>query len=234
MSQPQMGQWIGQNLGNPGGISSAANTYGLGGQDVASLYNQYYGTNYTGDQANSYLAGPQANTFNIPTNLFPYSQSSSSGSGSSSASSGIDWSKSPVSFAEMQAQAAALPQLAQDVGTTSYNRYAKMLRDALGDKANFAGVFNNMGSRNMSGSSVASDAYGNAMMGITKDIGDKAYASDVQALMARMSVPQVMAQIAGLGHVSQSQGSSGSSGSSYQANPLAPYELIANMINSGY
>jgi hypothetical protein len=109
-----------------------------------------------------------------------------------------------------------------------------MLRDALGDKENFAGVFNNMGSRNMSGSSVASDAIGNTMMGITQDIGDRAYESDIKASLAQMTVPQMLAAIAGLGQVSQGHGSTSSISQSTTADPLAPYKTIADMIMNGY
>jgi hypothetical protein len=233
MSTPQMAQWTNANAGNPSAIASNANYFGMGSGDIADLYNQHYGTNVTPGQAQGMMSGG-GNTFTIPTNLFPYSQSSSSGGGSNSSYSGMDWSKSPVSFEQLQAQAAALPQMAKDLGTQSYNRYSKMMRDALGDKQNFAGVFNDMGARNMGGSSVASDAYGNAMMGITQDIGDRAYESDVKASLAQMTVPQMLAAIAGLGQVSQGQGSTSSSSQSTTADPLAPYKTIADMIMSGY
>lgn len=230
----QQAQWM--STAKPSQIMEQANYYGMGSNDLSSLYNSYYGTNVTPQQVSQYLLGTPTPTFNIPTNLFPYSQSSSSGGGTSSSFSGMNW-QDPLAASilpNLQQQAAALPQMAEDVGTTSYNRYAKMLRDALGDKENFAGVFNSMAGRNMSGSSVASDALSNAMLGITQDIGNKAYESDVQALLAKMNVPQILAEIAQLGQISESQGSTYSSGSGSSANPLAPYQTIASMIESGY
>jgi hypothetical protein len=225
MNEGQMGQWLGS--ASPQSMAGNANYFGAGSGDMSSLYNNYYGTNVTPEAIQGYMAGGGggAGTTWTPKGV-PYSTSSSGGN----SFSGMDWSKSPVSFQYVQDQANMLPQLAQNVGDSSYQRYSQMMKDALGDKGSFANVLNEMGGRNMMGSTVQSDALGNAALGITRDIGDKAYASDIQANLARMNIPQILAQIAGLGQVSQGS----TSGSSYSADPSRPEQIIAGLISSGW
>jgi len=224
MNKGDMAQWM--NTASPGSLSSNAAYYGVGPNKIAKTFGDYYGINVSPDQVQSYMSGGQGNDTTWTPKGVPYSTSSSGGN----SFSGMDWSKSPVSFQYVQDQANMLPQLAQNVGDSSYQRYSQMMKDALGDKGSFANVLNEMGGRNMMGSTVQSDALGNAALGITRDIGDKAYASDIQANLARMNIPQILAQIAGLGQVSQSS----SSGSSYSADPSRPEQIIAGLISSGW
>jgi hypothetical protein len=225
MNEGQLGQWIGSS--SPSQLAQNANYFGAGTGDISSLYNNYYGTNVTPEAIQSYMAGGggSAGTTWTPTGV-PYSSSSSGGN----SFSGMDWSKSPVSFQYIQDQAAQLPQLAQNVGDSSYQRYAQMMREAMGNKSNFANVLNQMGGRNVMGSTMQSDALAKQAQGLAQGIGDKAYESDIQAQLAKMNIPQILAQIAGLGQVSQST----SSGSSYSADPSRPEQIIAGLIASGW
>lgn len=224
MNEGQMGQWLGQNAGNPSAISQQASYYGMGNQDLSSLVNNYYGTNVTPDQVQSYMAGQQGTTW-TPKGV-PYSQSSGGGN----SFSGMDWSKSPVSFDYLQQQAAGLPQAAQNVGDATYQKYAQMMQEALGNKSNFAGVMGDLGARNMLGGTVQSDALAKSANSMAQNIGQQAYESQLQAELAKMNIPQVLAQIAGLGHITQQS----SSNSSYQSDPGAPERIIESLIQSGW
>lgn len=217
--------------GNQQLIADTANKLGIDATSLTNWSNNYFGTSHTPEGTTAYLTqGPSttSNLMDLGLNATGPSSHSSSGGGGSSFS-GMDWSKSPVSFEQLQQLAADLPNLANQYSATSYNRYAKMLRDALGDKGNFAGVFNSLSGRNMSGSSVASDAIGNAMMGITKDIGDKAYASDIAGLNAQMQVPKTLADIANLGQITQQSNSNWSS-TIQDPGTLQNYEVLVGLL----
>ena len=198
---------------DPSQAAAVANQLGINATDLSSWYNNYAGTNVTPDQASAFLSKSPSTTTNLFDQILnakgPSSQSSSSGGGSSF--SGMDWSKSPVSFSQLQTLAGNLPGLAAQFGDTLQNRYMSLMKEAMGDKGNFAGVLNEMGGRNIMGSTMQSDALSKTASNIATDIGDKAYQSTIAGLNAQMDVPKTLASIANLGQVSSSQNSSSSS-----------------------
>jgi hypothetical protein len=205
--------------GDKQGITNAANYLGISANELADWSNKFGGTQHTGAGVTDYLNQGPTTTSNL-MDLILNSRGGTSGStqssgGQSSSHSGLDWNNSPVSKEFLTEQANRLPGLAEESRNTLYNRYQKMMNDALGDKGSYANVLNQMGGRGMGQSSVASDALAQTGLGIARDIGDKAYTSDIAGLQAQMQVPTTLGNLAALGNVSDSQSSSSSSGSSW-------------------
>ena len=224
MNNADMAKWM--NTASGSQLASNASYYGTGANDLSKTYNDYYGVNVSPDQVQNYMTGGQgAGTTWTPTGV-PYSQSSGGGT----SFSGMDWSKSPVSFDYIKQQAAGLPQAAQNVGDATYQKYAQMMQEALGNSSNFAGVMGDLGARNMLGGTVQSDALAKSANSMAQNIGQQAYESQLQAELAKMNIPQVLAQIAGLGQVSTGSTSS----SSYSSDPSRPEQIIASLIQSGW
>lgn len=218
--------------GNQGNIAAVANQLGIDATALTNWVNNYAGTTFTPEQGQSYLTQGPTTTSNLMDLIAGAKgpSSSSSGGGGSSSFSGMDWSKSPVSFNQLQGLAANLPNLASEYNKTLYNRYSKLMQDTLGDKGTYAGVLNEMGGRNMLGSSVAGDALNNVALGVARDIGDKAYASDIAGLNAQMTVPKTLADIAQLGQISTGQSSNFSS-SVTNPGTLANLQTLVEMLS---
>lgn len=176
-----------------------------------------------------------AGNIDIPTNLFPFSTQTSSGGSSYRNQSGINW-KSPFMKQLMpeltkgvQGLQGALTKSGQ-MGGVLNDMYSNLMRRGMGANA-FQGTLNSLSGRGMLGSSIASDSLASAGKGIAQMIADKAYESRANQLQSeistQLSIPQILAQLAGLGQESTGSGSSSQSSSSYSANPLAAYELKA-------
>ena len=194
---------------------------------------------------------PAAGTFNVPTDAYPKSESFSASSnlGTSSSASqasnwaGIDWS-SPIAGGlqgTMLEQAQALPGYAAGMQGAITDQYSTMMRQ--GYYPALQAAMNQLAAKGMLSSSVAGDVLTQTQGNINKDIQDKAYQALVAGEQAKMGVPGTLSGIIGqLGSVSTGTSSSVSesatagtslSGSLYE-NPLAPYELMASMLNSDF
>jgi hypothetical protein len=217
--------------GNAQLIAQTASALGIDATSLTNWYNNYSGSTIKPDQTTAYLTQGPTTTTNLMESITgakgPSSQSSSGGGGSSF--SGMDWSKSPVSFGQLQTLAADLPDLAKRARSETYNRYAKLMRDTLGDKGTYANVLNQMGNRNLMGSSVMNDSLNNVALDVAKDIGDKAYTSDIAATNMEMGIPSTLAGIANLGQVSTSNNSNWSQSVTDPGN-LQNLQLLVEML----
>ena len=81
-------------------------------------------------------------------------------------------------------------------------------------------ILNNLASRGMLNSSVASDTISKGMTDITNTNSDKYFQAAMQNAVMKAEEPTMLAKIASLGSYSQS------------SNPLEPYELMANFFKS--
>jgi hypothetical protein len=172
-----------------------------------------------------------ASSFNIPTNLFPTSHSSSGGTSSNESQSGINWSR-PVA-AQMEnpiiTAGQALPGVVNNMGETIQGQYANAMRQAMGPNQ-FQGTLNQLAQRGMLGSNVASDTLAQAQNQAAQDIANQGFQSQLSQYAAQMQLPGILGNIAQLANESTGKGTSTSSSSSSSQNPLAPYELMARMM----
>jgi len=161
--------------------------------------------------------------FSVPMGLFPHSGSSSK-QGSKTA---IDWS-TPLGqtlLPMIQAGAKNLPGLAENLGQTLQNQYQTLMRESLQPQA-FQGILNQLASKGVLDSSVASNALSRTASDIAQRIGQQGYLSALKGIETKMNVPGMLGNLAELARVSEAQSVSRSE----QANPLAPYELMARML----
>jgi hypothetical protein len=197
---------------------------------IADLWGSVYDPT-TINALNSQSAASNAGNFTVPTDLFPYSQSTSSSSSNQQSHSGINWDSpfmkelTPV----LKDQATKLPEMAANIGNTLNDQYSNLMRNAMNSNA-FQGVLNSLSNKGMLNSSIAQNTLASAGKTIAQQVADKAFESLLEQQKLQLTVPSILAQIATLGQESDSSGSSSSSSSSYSANPLAPYELMAQMM----
>src|SRR3989304_2386032 len=157
----------------------------------------------------------------------PYSKSSSSSGGTTY--SGMDWSKSPVTFDQIAQIAKDLPARADAMTDAIYQKYQRLLKEGAGAGTN--AVLNTMAGQGMLGSSESADLMHRTNRGILDQISGAAYDAMVQGEQAKMQVPGLLSEIANLGKIST--GTTGSSSSSYQVDPTQKYEILLQLINSG-
>jgi hypothetical protein len=163
------------------------------------------------------------NNFNIPFDVYPQSSSW----GNTGSMSGINWND-PVSkgiLNQLLSSAQGLPDLAKQLPGTLQDMYSNLMRSALKPSA-FQGVINDLASRGLLNSTIAKDTLATTAKDIAQNIGETGYQSLLQGLNAQMNVPSVLAEIAKLGQQTSSFGNQGSS----NIDPLAPYQLYANLL----
>lgn len=220
-SPAQVTNWV--NTHSPTELGSVVNQYGIDPAALTATYNTGAGTNISLNDAYNYLGMPQPSSFNIPTDLHPGSSSSSSSSGHT----GINWESPAAATALPYLQQATedLPGYVQSIPGLLTSQYSNLMDEAMGPNA-FQGTLNNLASRNVLNSSIASDAMARLANSIAQNIGNQSYLAQLQGVNAQMNLPNLLGQIATLGQESTSR----SGGSSSNSNPLAPYTLMAQML----
>jgi len=151
-------------------------------------------------------------------------------------------------------QVGNLPKNIDDYVTNAANMYEGQARTLMGDA--MQGLMNNLAGRNMLNSSVAGDAISKTMAQIFPTFADKTFQAGMEGANMRLQMPQILGNLAQLGQFStglggsqstnQGQSASGSLGTSAStsqsanqsrsaagsqtANPLAPFELVADFL----
>ena len=187
---------------------------------IQNTWNQMYGT----EDVNQALGG---NNFNIPTNL--YSTSGSTSQNQSNQQSGIDWN-TPFMQQILPSLTGAATNLQPNVDAmkqTLQDQYSNMMREALGPGA-LQGTLNQLAGRNMLNSQVASDALRGVSRDIMKDVANRGYESLLAQQAAQMEVPSILGNLAELGR--RSTGTSTGTSTSSTQNPLEPYQLMAQLM----
>jgi hypothetical protein len=148
-------------------------------------------------------AAPINSTFNIPTDL--------------ASTSGPDWSGQLGSsiLPNLQETAGNLPGLAESFGPTLQGMYGNLMKQAMGPGA-FQGTLNNLASRNVLNSSIASDALSKAGTNIATNVANQAYPSFLAGLEQKMQVPGVLGNLATLERTG--------------TDPIQAYNLLARML----
>lgn len=214
----------------PNQLEQQASLWGFEAGDVADVYNFHHDQNISPLQVSQYSGLPHSNAvgaFDVPTDAYPSSTSSSRSS--SSSFSGIDWSRPIAAGLQEQilSQAQQLPEMAEALPGRLDAYFRNLMQDALGRGA-FTGTLNTLAERGVLDSTVAGDALSKTASHAMQEIGEKAFQSELAGLRTQMEVPEMLAAIADLDRISQSS-SSGSSHSS-SSNPLAPYQVMAQML----
>ena len=179
-----------------------------------------YGT----EDVNQALGG---NNFNIPTNL--YSTSGSTSQNQSNQQSGIDWN-TPFMQQILPSLTGAATNLQPNVDAmkqTLQDQYSNMMREALGPGA-LQGTLNQLAGKNMINSQVAKDALRGVSRDIMKDVANRGYESLLAQQAAQMEVPSILGNLAELGR--RSTGTSTGTSTSSTQNPLEPYQLMASLM----
>lgn len=140
--------------------------------------------------------------------------------------------------------------------------YQTLMNNAI--RKNIPTAIASLANRGILNSTEGQGVLGNVYSAAMTDAADKGYTTAMQAALAKANIPSILAQIAQLGQVTESEGQSTSLGTNYgqstgsgygtssgygygtsnstnssnsnssTANPLAPYELLANMIMAQY
>jgi hypothetical protein len=164
---------------------------------------------------NTMMEGQGSGFFDVPKDKYPQTFNLSS--------SGVNW-QGPLAGSILDQLVSAsqqVPGLAEQIPDELASYYDQTMQNALGPQA-FQGTLNNLAERGMLDSSVASDAMAQTASDLIRDIGDKAYQSQLAGLRTQMDVPSILGEIAGLGDRTESVG--------LNSNPLAPYQLMANVL----
>lgn len=133
--------------------------------------------------------------------------------------SGIDWGSAPFMQDIANSLKTLIPQLpgqVNNLSNTLMGQYENLMRTIA--PGAFQDTLNNLRSRNMIDSSVASDAMAKTMNRINQDVGDKAYSSMLQQIMTQIGLPGQIAQMANLGQTSTAE------------NPMEPYNWLLNLL----
>ena len=173
---------------------------------------------------------PSGGNFTIPMTAFPYSTQFSNQGSSQSSNSGINWNTPFMQslLPQLQSSAANLRGDIEGMGQTLQDQYANLMRRGMGPEA-FQGTLNSLANRGMLNSSVAGDSMAGVQKGTARMIADQQFNSMLAQQQALQNIPNILANLAQLGQESSSRGGSYGSSQSYQANPLAPYELMSRL-----
>lgn len=109
----------------------------------------------------------------------------------------------------LEEQVPLIPERASELGSALQAKYSNLMKRVAPQA--FQGTLNNLASRNILDSSIASDTLANIGTGLAENVGDQAYDSYLQGLLSEMNVPTQLSTLAQLGQRSTSE------------NPLAPY-----------
>lgn len=218
--------WAGGQISKgKGGIASYTDPLGqshtlTSRSSLADLYGQspYIAQQWDEQYPGVFSQGP---TFDIPTDVFPSSSSKDS-----------SYSGLPSKY-QKQILEGIIPSLLASIQNMPGN-IDQYLEDAMNT---YSGTFKNMASqampnilnesfgRNMQDSSIAEDITSNVMSNIISNLQPQAYQTAMQGALMKAGMPGLLSQIAGnLGRYSTGQSSA------KQSNPLAPYQLAAQML----
>ena len=191
-------------------------------------------TIYGADETFGLVAPSPQEEFRVPTNLFPTTVSNTSSGSSSNSKSGINWDTELAKglLPGLLASGQNVQDVANGLSDELKAKYESMMRGAM-DPNNFQGILNQLSQRGVLSGTVGQDALAQAGRGVASDVANKAFDANIAGAEAKMKVPQILAMLAQLAQETNSQSSSGSSSSSTSINPLAPYELMANMMKPG-
>ena len=169
-----------------------------------------------------------AGEFDIPVEKYPTSTTTSTQANEQR--SGIDWNQNPLMQELMTSLVQRVGSMDQDIEKYSKiadDKYKALIRDAVGPQA-LQGTLEDFGARGMIDTSFKGDAIQGVLTNLIRDITQNAYNTQLDIAGKKIGIPERMAEIAKLGHVSTGTGMSTSATST--TNPLAPYELMANII----
>ena len=162
----------------------------------------------------------------VPEGLTPVSKSSSTSSGSGSSRSGINW-ENPLAEAMqplLVQSGQQLPDVVNNMGATLQGQYSNLMRQAMSPNA-FQGTLNQLASRGMLNSTVASDALASAQNQAAQAIADRGFTSQLAQQEQQMQLPETLGNLAKLAEESTSKNQSNTASQSIQTDPLAPYYL---------
>lgn len=206
------------------------------------------GTSSSGTSSPSGLTIPEG-TYPKSTSSSNSSSSGQTSSNSASQSTGESFSGLPQEYGESILQntvptlnnlVANYPQYAQQAMDDSMNSYSSLMKSAY--QTMMPSVLNDLASKNVLGSSVASDAIGNVANSVMSAIEPQAYNASANYFNTMANAPTMLGNIANLGQYSQSnnQSSSNSSSSgttssnstseSLTEDPTKPYEILYDLI----
>ena len=185
-------------------------------------------------------------TFNLPTDIFPYSESQSTGSSSQAGSSSSNsYSGLPSQYRD-QLLAALMPQLNSSVQNMEGNidqytnqalgSYQQSMQNAL--KHNIPAMIQELAKRGIINSTVGGDALGTVGSNAAIDASTKGYETSMQAALLKSQMPTILSQIAQLGQsqtanaASESSGGSTNQSSSYQEDPTVMYREMSDLIKA--
>ena len=176
--------------------------------------------------------------FDFPLDIMPTSTGSST---SDESTSNTSYSGLPADWQQYLLQY-LMPQLKSSITDMEGNidkytgealgSYQQMMQDAL--RTNIPTAIGGLANRGIlsstEGNKILSDVYSNA----ATDASTKGYTTAMQAALLKASMPSVLSQIGELGKTSYgtSAGTTSSSSSSYQADPTAMYQIMADMIKA--
>lgn len=141
----------------------------------------------------------------------------------STSTTGMDWN-SPVGktiLPYLQQAISGLTDRTNQLPGMLQSLYGGLMRNALGPQA-FQGTLNQLGSRNILNSSVASNAMADVASNIAKNIGQAGYNSALAGLQQQLALPGNLANLANT--------VAGKTAGSTYLDPLAPYKLFASMM----
>jgi hypothetical protein len=148
-------------------------------------------------------SGPSQDGFNIPTNAY--------------ARTGMDWENPYVAMLADPVIGGymGLQDKVSSMSDTIGGRYEGLMRRATGPDM-LGSTLNDLASRNILNSSVASDALAKAATQNVQGIADKQFEADLSQISAEMSLPGLGGQLMELGRSTE--------------NPLQPYELMTQLL----
>jgi len=231
-------QYIGQLTGSQGGTGfmgaggelfyptgeqfgwQAGNTlYDMAGNVMGSMGddNTWSGTS---GSSGTYSPYSSEETFEIPTDVYPYATSDSYGGLPSEYIEQLLSSLMPQLVASIE----ALPGSIDEYTQAGLGAYDSAMRGVI--TQSMPSILNEIFGRNMQESSIAGDVTQGMMSDYLTTYAPLAYQTAMTGAQMQANLPSLLADIAGLGITDISQ--------TDQADPLAPYIGIADLINALY
>ncbi len=229
------------NLGGTNILKEWMGKYGYSAGDIAKWYNAGSGGayNFTPDEVTANLANPTGGSSHLDLfqpGLFPSSSSqnlngsqSTSGSRTGLGSKYLDQIMAAItpslvkSVTDLPGQIDSFAENALEMGQGS-------AREAL----KYAGenVLESFANRGLTNSSIAGDAMGDAVGDVATNTQNLGYQAGMDKAQMKLTVPQILGQLAQLGNVSESSSQSSSLGasSSESSSPNVPYDSTMNFI----
>jgi len=172
--------------------------------------------------------------FNIPSDIFPFTRSSSSDTRQSTSYGGLPEDQ------RNQLLSAILPQLISQINNmpgniddytqNALNQYRQLaLKDLPGE---LTSTLNNLVSRNMLNSSVAGEAISDVTGEVMSRYTPMAYNAAMTGAGMKAAMPGILGQLANLGRYDTTQSTGSGTQQSYQENRLAPYQLLVNLLTN--